>query len=37
MLQTQLAFRAYHNEDGTVDQLAYDAGIDLAQGTGFQI
>ena len=34
--KTTTFFRAQHREDDTVAQLAYDAGLDLAQGTGNQ-
>jgi hypothetical protein len=33
---TSTAFRAYHNEGDTGTSLSYDAGADLAQGTGYQ-
>jgi hypothetical protein len=33
---TTTYFRAAHGEDGSGDSLTYDAGRDLAQGTGFQ-
>ena len=35
--KTTTAFRAYHAESGSESQLAYEAGGDLAQGTGFQM
>jgi len=33
---TSTIFRAYHNEAGNDSALGYMAGIDIAQGTGFQ-
>ena len=35
--KTTTAFRAYHAESDAESQLAYEAGGDLAQGTGFQM
>jgi hypothetical protein len=35
--KTTTAFRAYHAESDAEYQLAYEAGGDLAQGTGFQM
>ena len=34
--KTTTQFRAYHNEAGSATSLAYEAGRDLAQGTGVQ-
>jgi hypothetical protein len=34
--KTTTAYRAYHSEDDAEKALAYFAGMDLAQGTGFQ-
>ena len=34
--KTTTAFYAYHTESGSASALTYDAGQDLAQGTGFQ-
>jgi len=34
--KTSTAFNAYHRENGSEASLAYQAGHDLAQGTGFQ-
>jgi hypothetical protein len=34
--KTTTFFRAQHREDDTVAELAYDAGLDLAQSTSFQ-
>jgi len=35
--KTTTAFRAYHAESDAESQFAYEAGGDLAQGTGFQM
>ena len=35
--KTTTSFYAYHKEDDSGAALAYDANLDLAQGTGFQI